>query len=385
MADSGFVSGMRREVHRLAGRRMFLFAMVVVPLFVTVFLLSILSEGLPERVPAVVDLDHSTLSRAMTRNLEALQTTSVTHYCETYDDAMAQVRRGEIFGFFIIPDNFERETFAGRKPTLEYYSNMTYFIPGSLAFKGFKTVAVATSAGIVRQTLTSVGVTGGEELTQPLAIDINPLNNPWMNYAVYLCPSFSFCTLVLMIMLVTIFSLTYEIKDGTSRQWLEAAHGRIGIAVLSKLLPQTAVWFSMALFILWLLFGYSHFPLNGSLGWLITASFLTVLASQAFALFICCLLPNPRLAFSVCALFGILSFSFTGFSFPVTTMYGAIGIFSYIAPIRYWFLIYINEGLNGVNLYYSRYYFAALIVFLFVPLAALGKLKKACLNPVYVP
>ena len=60
-------------------------------------------------------------------------------------------------------------------------------------------------------------------------------------------------------------------------------------------------------------------------------------------------------------------------------------MFSWLAPIRYWFLIYINEALNGVDLYYSRYWFVALIIFPFVGMSMLHNLRKACLNPVYVP
>ena len=126
-------------------------------------------------------------------------------------------------------------------------------------------------------------------------------------------------------------------------------------------------------------------PLNGSLGAMIAATILLVLAAQGFAVFVASVVPNPRLAFSICALFGILSFSFTGFSFPVQSMYGALAIFSYIAPIRYWFLIYINEALNGVPLYFSRLYFVALILFPFVGCILAGRLRKALLNPVYVP
>ena len=388
MADLGFIAGIRREVRRMCSRKMYLFGMVIVPVFVGVFFLSILDRGLPEPVPtAIVDLDHSTMSRTVTRSLNALQVLDVRESCESYDDALADVRSGKVFGFFVIPANFEKDALSGKSPTLEYYSNMTYFVPGTLAFKGFKTVAVATSGGVVMQTLQSLGLSSESisDLVQPIVIDQFPLNNPWMNYAIYLCPSFTVCTFVLMIMLMTVFSITIEIKNGTSAEWLSVSKGRMSIALLSKLLPHTIVYFSVGLFLLWLLFGYSHFPLHGSLGWMIAVTFLTVIASQSFGTFICSVVPNPRLAFSLTALFGILSFSFTGFSFPVQSMYGALAVFSWLAPIRYWFLSYINIALNGVPIYYSRLYFAALIAFPIVASSMLWHLKKACLKPVYVP
>ncbi|MDE6468203.1 MAG: ABC transporter permease [Muribaculaceae bacterium] len=388
MPDLGFIAGIKREVRRLGSRRMYFFGMVLVPLFIGVFFLSILHEGLPEQVPtAVVDLDHSSMSRSVTRSLKALQLLDISDECESYDAALASVRRGEVFGFFVIPHNFERDALSGKQPTLEYYTNMTYFVPGTLSFKGFKTVAVATSGGVIKQTLSSLGLDSGtvSDLVQPVVIDQFPLNNPWLNYAIYLCPSFTICTFVLMIMLMTVFSITTEIKNKTSVEWLQTTRGSMGMALFTKLLPATVIFFAVGLFLLWLLFGYSHFPLNGSVGWMITATFLTVIASQAFATFVCCLLPNPRIAFSLCSLFGILSFSFTGFSFPVESMYGFLAVFSWLAPIRYWFLIYINTALDGVPLYYSRYYFAALLLFPMVATTMIWKLRRACLNPVYVP
>jgi ABC-2 type transport system permease protein len=66
-------------------------------------------------------------------------------------------------------------------------------------------------------------------------------------------------------------------------------------------------------------------------------------------------------------------------------MYGAIGIFSYIAPIRYYFLIYLNQALNGFDVYYVRYYFAALLAFPLIGGVLISRLKRACTDPVYVP
>lgn len=384
----GFRAGIKREIRRMTSRRMYLCGMVLVPVLIGVFFLSILHKGLPERVPtAVVDLDHSSMSRTVTRSLNAIQYLDITRHCESYDEALVNVRNGSVFGFFVIPANFERDALGGKTPTLEYYSNMTYFVPGTLAFKGFKTVAVATSGGVVKETLVSLGVDPEQvgELVQPVAIDQFPLGNPWMNYAIYLCPSFTMCTFVLMIMLMTAFSVTFEIKEGTSPQWLATADGRVGVAVVSKLLPHTLVYFAVGLLLLWMLFGYSHFPMHSSMWWMVAATFLTVIAAQSAALFICSIIPNPRLSFSVCALFGILAFSFTGFSFPVESMYGFLAVFSWVAPIRYWFLIYINEALNGVDIYYSRYFFVGLLMFPVVASTMLWHLKKALLKPVYVP
>lgn len=388
MAETGFVAGVLRQCRLMASRKLYVFGMLIVPIAAAVFFLSILNPGLPLHIPsAVVDFDHSPMSRAVTRSLSATQNIDVDHHCESYDDALREIRQGKIFGFFVIPDDFEKNTLSGKTPTLEYYSNMTYFVPGTLAFKGFKSVAVATSMGVVQQTLQSVGVDGPQarSLMAPVAVDINGLSNPWMSYSIYLCPSFTMAVFVLMIMLMTAFTVTMEIKNGTSREWLSTSGDSILVAVTSKLLPMTVAFTAVGIFIQWLFFGYSHFPMHGSIGWMLFATFLSVVASQSLALFFASIVPNPRLSLTLCALTGILAFSFTGFSFPVESMYGWLAVLSWFAPVRYWFLIYINEALNGYALYYSRFFYVALLLFPLVCSTALWNLKRACKNPVYLP
>lgn len=384
----GFGAGIRRELREMGSRKTYLFGMVLVPLLIVVFFLSLLSPGLPRKVPtAIVDLDHSPLSRSLTRTLDSNEMIHIAQSAESYDAALAAVRRGEIFGFFIIPSDFQSDVLAMRTPTLEYYTNMTYFVPGTLAFKGFKTISVTMSGGVVKTTLQNLGVSDQQMagLLQPVSIDAYPLGNPWLNYSIYLTPSFTIGALALMIMLMTVYSITMEIKRGTSPEWLRTAGGRLSTALLSKMLPHTAVYLAVGTLIFWLIFGYSGFPCYGSMLWLWIALVLFIVASQAFALMVVSIIPNPRLGFSVCALFGILTFSFAGFSFPVESMYGGMGVFSWLAPTRYMFLIYINNALNGYAVWFVRWWYVALMAFPIAAAIATLKLKKALLHPVYVP
>ena len=384
----GLKATMRREVGRLSSRRIYLFTMVLVPVLMALFFVDLLGPGLPLKIPsAIVDLDHSPMSRSISRSINSTELIDITQKLESYDAAMDATRKGEIFGFFIIPANFQSDAIAGRTPTLEYYTNMTYFVPGTLAYKGFKTVAVGTAGSMVRTTLVSAGADPATvgSLIQPLSVDIHPIGNPWTNYFYYLTPSFLAGLFALMIMLVTTFSITTEIKYGTSADWLATARGRMSVALFGKLIPQFVIWVVASMFMLSLLYGYRHFPMNGSMWSMVAATSLFVVASQAMGVLFASIVPNPRLSMTLAALTGILSFSFVGFSFPVQSMYGAIAIFSYLMPVRYYFLIYINEALNGVPLYYSRWFFVALIAFPFVCSMLIGRLKKACLQPVYVP
>lgn len=378
---------MRREIHRLASRRVYLWAMVLIPLVMAFFFLNLMEEGLPTKVPtAIVDLDNSSMSRNLTRSLGSTELVDLSYRADSYHDAMEMVRSGKIYGFFLIPRDFEAHALAGRTPTLSYYSNMTYFVPGTLSYKGFKTMAVLTSGKVVETSLTSKGLSKefAGAMLQPIVVDTHPIGNPWTNYSIYLSNSFIPGLLELMIFLVTCYSICEEIKRRTSIGWLATARGSLTTALLGKLLPQTLIFTIMGWGFDALLFGFSHFPCV-HLGSMLLAMPLFVMASQAFAVIVCSAVPNLRLAMSACSLTGILAFSIAAFSFPVESMYPSIGIFSYILPVRWYFLIYIDQALNGIDMYYSRYYYMALVAFILVACSIAWQLKKRLLNPVYVP
>lgn len=377
-----------REIKVLTSRRAYIFAIFVVPMFCTLFFVSLLHEGMPVRVPtAIVDQDHSAMSRQITRSLNASQLLSITRTEEDYNSAVAAVRRGDVFGFIIIPTNFEADAVAGRTPHIDYYSNMTYFVSGTMLFKGFKLTTVTATGGMVRSQLVATGMDADAamNLVQPMTIETHSPGNPWTNYSLYLTPSFLSTLLALMILLATAFTITEELKWGTSGEWLRKAGGSITTAVFGKLLPQTVIFTMLCWAMGVAVFSFGGFPLNGSVWPLALATILFVVANQALALAICALLPNPRLGLSICALTGILSFSLAGLSYPVEDMYGGVAILSYILPVRYFFLIYLDTGFNDLALYFTRWNFVILLVFPAVASMFMRRLKRACLRPVYVP
>ncbi len=367
---------------------MYFVTMILVPLLSTFFFVDLMKEGLPLKVPtAIVDLDHSPLSRSVTRSLNAGELINITHDAESYSAALDLVKKGEVFGFFIIPENFEKKAYSGEETTMTYYSNLTFYVPGTLSFKGFKSTAVAAMQGISETTLTMTGLPEDMigDLMVPVNVNIQQPGNPWTNYSIYLSNSFAPGVLALMVMLVTAFSICEEIKRATSTRWLDRAGGSVVIALFGKLIPQSVIFTIIGIGMQAVLYKFCHFPLNNHPLHMILAVWLLVVACQWLAVTFICVVPNLRLALSLCSLTGILAFSIAAFSFPVEAMYGGIGIFSYILPIRYYFLIYIDQALNGIPIFYSRWYYIALMLFVPVGLLGVNRLKKRLLNPVYVP
>ena len=385
--QKGFKAIFVRSVLQIVRRPLYWVGFFLLPLFFFLFLTSLMEEGLPVQVPAaIVDKDGTSLSRQITQNLSSMQMVDLSEACESFTQARHDMQAGKIFGFFLIPENFQSDLLAGRKPVITFYTNMTYYVPASLLFKTFKATALYAKAGVAVSVLEAAGVDAdASSLMMPVNITSRPLGNPWLSYAVYLCNSFIPCVVQLMIFLVTCFSLGQEIKYGSSRRLLDMADGSIVKALAAKLLPQTLIWIVVVIFMESWLFRWNHYPMHGSWWWMTLSQVMFVLASQGMGVFFFGLLPNLRLSLSVSALLGILSFSIAAFSFPMESMYPAVGIFSWILPIRDNFLIYIDQALNGIPVYYSRIWFAAYIGFMLLPFTMLWNIKRAMKRPVYAP
>ena len=95
---------MQRECLRMVARPLYLFCMVIAPLFCYIFFTTLMDSGLPTNLPiAVVDLDNTSTSRNLVRNLDAFGQTAVIARYGSVDEARSAMQRGEIYGFFYIP------------------------------------------------------------------------------------------------------------------------------------------------------------------------------------------------------------------------------------------------------------------------------------------
>lgn len=388
IGNTGFKAIVLRSMVQIVRRPIYWTGFFILPLFMFLFLTSMLGKGLPTRVPAaVIDRDGTSMSRELTQELGGMQMVDIAAMPTSFTAARQMMQKGDIYGYFLIPENFQADLLSGRKPSITFYTNMTYFVPASMLFKTFKATAIYTKAGVALNIANELGADGSAlaPMMMPVSISARPIGNPWLNYGVYIANSFVPCMLQLMIFLMTVFSIGQEMKYGTSRHLMQMADGSILKAVTAKLLPQTIIWFAIVFFMTAWLFRYNHYPMNGSWGWLLLSEFMFVLACQGFALFVISLIPNLRLSLSVCALLGILSFSIAAFSFPVPSMYPAVGIFSYIVPTRYNFLIYVDQALNGIDIAYSKMWYIAYMIFILLPFTMLWHLKKDMNHPVYVP
>lgn len=378
----------RREIERSTSRPIYLFCMLVAPIICITFFISLMREGLPTDLPiAVVDLDDTPTSRNVIRQLDAFEQTEVYMKTMSFAEARQEMQNGTVYGIFYIPSGFTVDATSGKQPRLSFYTNGTYLIAASLLFRDMKTMSVLAGAAVGLRMGQAKGFTESQIMgqLQPIVIDTHPIGNPWLNYSVYLNNTILPGIIQLMVFLVTVFSIGTEIKYSTSRKWLETGGNSITVSLLGKLLPQTAIFMFVGIMYCAVLYGFNSFPLNS--GWLpmLVAMLFLILASQALGVFMIGVLPTLRLGLSFASLFGMISFSIVGFSFPIQGMDPILQALARLFPLRHYFLIYVDQALNGRDIIYTLGEYVWLLAFLILPIVIGHNLKRALLDFKYIP
>lgn len=384
---SSILEVMRREWGILSTRPIYFFGMILAPFLTAFLLLYMMAGGLPQDMPvAVVDEDGSATSRALVRSLDAFQSSRVSLRALSMPEALSAMRRGEVYAIYHIPRGLQAHAGSARQPKIHYYTNGSYLMAGSFTFRDMKMLSELASAKVGLQTGQARGRTEEQIMgaIQPIRVQLEVMSNPWLNYSAYLTTTILPGVLQLMIFLITSYSIGVEIKRRTARSWLAAAGGSMARALVGKLLPHTLIFLLVGWSLQGLLYGWMGYPLQSSWWSMAGAMLALVLSAQSLGAFFVALIPVLRMSLSLGSLLGMLSFSISGMSIPVSTMSPAVQALSHIFPLRYYYQIGINQALVGAPWVEVMPLYLGLLAFLLLPLVTLPRLRHYLLHMDYI-
>lgn len=106
---------------------------------------------------------------------------------------------------------------------------------------------------------------------------------------------------------------------------------------------------------------------------------------QGLGVFMFTMLPTLRLGLSFASLWGVISFSISGMSFPVMAMHPVLQGVANLFPLRHYFLLYVNSALDGYPLANAWPFVLALMGFALLPWPCMLRLKKVLTTYRYEP
>ena len=377
---------LKRELHQMFARPLYIFASVGVMLLSTFFFLTLMQGGSAENMPvAVVDKDQSTISQRLIHEMQATPSVDIQMITNSYQEAREEMQKGHIYGIFVINEGFYRDLLSFKRPQLDFYTTNAYTVGGNTAYKQMLTMVNLVSGAFQREVLRKKGLSDDVIMhrIQPLAIEGHMIANPWGNYAIYLVSTILPGVLGLVCLMLTIFSIGFELKKKTSHVWLQAAGGNYTIAMIGKLIPYTLMYFILGVGCHLILYHFAGFPVHGSQFRLMLGLLLFIFAMEALGIFLIGLLPTLRDALSIGALYAMLGFSLSGFTYPNMSMLAPVKALSYLEPLRHYYMIYVNEALMGAPTVNSLPHGLALVAFLLAALCVSPRLHRALVEQNY--
>ncbi|MDH6590634.1 ABC-2 type transport system permease protein [Variovorax sp. TBS-050B] len=279
------------------------------------------------RVPvAVVDQDHSSLSRQVKRFAQASPRLDVRLLTGDLHEAQQALWRGEIEGYALLPADLKRDVLRGAGAVVTIEGNGAYALLNKAVLYGFSEAVGTVSAGVEIRKLQA----GGQGALQaaasrsPLNTELVALFNPTEGYGSYVVPA------VALLILQQTLLMGCAMLAGT---WAEAGRLRAGAGTwLGRLAALAGFGLLSGLFYFGWVFWLQDYPRGGNpLGALVLLAFY-VPAICTVGLLLGCWFRDRERALQV-LLFTALPMAFlSGFSWPVEALPGPLQALRWLFP-----------------------------------------------------
>ncbi|HTY23183.1 MAG TPA: ABC transporter permease [Desulfomonilaceae bacterium] len=384
---SSFGKVLEREGRRILSRPIYFVLIVVIPLLTMTIPHAIFRLGVPRKLPiAVCDLDHSQLSRHLSRLLDANSYLQVTYQVPNAESGRQLILSGRVYMLVVLPRDLERDVNLGRSPKIASFYNNQWFSVGGIVNRELGNVINHEIERLKLRFYMSGGKLPDTAAAQsnPIRVDTHMLFNPFLNYENFLAMPLVPALLQIVVTMTTIFVIGLELKRGTASEWLEAAGGNLDVALLGKLLPYSLVFVVMAAtFNAWL-FGLVEMPDRGHAFFLWIATVLMVLAYQAVGITFIALFGSLRLSVSLATIYCGPAFAFGGVTFPLLAVTVGGKIWSAILPLPYFLQIMVDQAIRGAPWRDSMFALGVLVGFVLLgPALAHLRLGRILVDPRY--
>jgi len=357
----GLIAVMAREVRWIVADRVALLLVLGIPLIAFALLAATFGQAVIRGLKVdVVDADRTPTSMTFVHAIEAAPGTEVARRSGDLNAAMQAVRSGAVIAAVYVPQDFERDLLAGRRPQVVIFSNKQYFTPGNIAQGALTAAASAAAATLIPAAARSAGRPG------PLVVEQYVLTNPALNYAQFLLRAILPTVLHVLIAISGGYAVGSEFAARGVKSWLEAAGGSPLIALVGKLAPYFGVYLVMMAVGVGIIHGLYGVPFRGNPLVVAAAGCLFVIAYLSLAALLQLLTKSLPVGLSLTGIFCSPAFGFAGVGFPVIAMNAFAQGWGMLLPLRWYIQILFDEGARGVPLADTA-----------VPVLALGALAAA--------
>ncbi len=334
-----------REFRRLVRDPNMFLILFVAPLAYTALYGSIYLRKIERDVPVdIVDLDRSTMSRNLIREIDALEYVRVRQVGVDEEQAKDAMLRSEIQAWVLIPDGFARDLNYGRSTTLPLVLSPGRLLVLSDVGIGISQAAATFGARIRAGVLAREGtpVSQNPSYATPIGFTYTPLFNPWLTYGDMILPALM---AVIFLQLVFIGAAAATASESASNTWagLFANSGdEVRWAVAGKMVMFVGVFLCFAALLRGTVIPLFDIHLGGNWLILLCLLFLAFWAASGMGIFLGSYFRFRTTAFVVLGFTSYPFFLLSGYAWPEAQMMLPLRLLSRLLPT--------TPFLQGINL-----------------------------------
>ena len=306
-----------------------------------------------EEIPfAVVDRDHSALSRDYLYRFMQSRYFSFRGYAEDERAIDRLLTETKIRAAIVVPERFEEQLAAGEPVTVQTLLDGTFPLHTDIA-KGYVIAInqVFTEERLIEYLRRSRGLTQEQasRLVRPLAVEVRYLYNEEVRSTWSMVPALVMFTLMLASPLLTALGVVREKETGSIYNIYSSTVSRAEF-LAGKLLPYIAISI-VNICVLWLLaVVLFHVPFKGSFLFYFSASIVFVLCTTGIGLLISLLVQTQMAALIITMVVAMIpTILFSGLLVPVTSLTRGARVQAHLYPAMYYTNIVRGSFLKGIG------------------------------------
>ena len=361
---AGYYFGEIKESLRDSGTIvMFIVGMIIYPV---AYSFGYIQETVRDIPVAVVDLDHTSLSRQYSRMADATEQIKVAYKPASLYEARDLFYKGDVAGIILIPSGFEKNVYSGRQAPITVYSDAGHFLLYKQVYAGCVYSSQVFGAGIEIRNLLDKGKTMEQVLNErePLKLNVYNLFNPAGGYATFIVPGI-LLIVIQQTLLIGIGILWAKHTEKKAIINLKAAINQRWAAfkiVIGQSMAYVTIYLFTSFLILGLFYKIVNFPDKSGflptyyllIPYLFTVSFLGMAIGVLFKKRVHALLFIVFISPSV--------FFVSGAAWPAQALPPVLKILSYILPSTPMINAFIRLRIFGAGLHAISYEYRIMII-----------------------
>ena len=319
-----------KELKLIFTNKYYLFLIFLWPFIDFIFLGGIYFYGNVQNMPiAVIDKDHSKLSRTISRYFDTSYAFDVNYKLDDVEDFRYLLARNKIFMGIYIPKDTQKNVKKSLPAEISFYIDGSNYLTANLSEIEGANILGTINAGLKNTMMKKRGIQSkqAKAMMLPIQNDTSKMFNPSYNYGYFLTPGL---WISILGQLFLIFGALTIGKDLEKKRYNSNS---VFLFILGKLFVYTIISVIYFEILFRIFFPGFQIPFDGNTSGAIILSVLFIISTILLGMLMSAVTGNRLDALKGCLLIGAPAFLLSGYTWPIEQMPSLMRTISYFIPL----------------------------------------------------